>query len=454
MSYCLGPLCGRHVPGAPPLCWEEVYTVHSLSLSSPFLSLLSSLSFLFVLPSAPSSSIAHTCPSFVETFPEFNVAMARLQSFLVLSSSSTATPPQSSLATLVPTPPPSPNDVLVDLNDVTLTYTNATDDVTTPPFSLACKHFSVRGHELVGVLGPVGAGKTTLLESLLGEVPHTGSLQVTPTRIAYVGQSPWIFAGTLRDNIVFHAEYDPARYASVLHACALVEDIAQLPAGDMTEIGEKGVNLSGGQKARVCLARACYSSAPLVLLDDPLSAVDHAVGEHIFAHAVCGLLAARAVVLVTHHPHFVAQCDHAFEITSGRVVSADVSAISHKASSFSVAGDKKKKTDTNEEEEAEGEDRDDEQDDGKAKSAKDSAPAKEKSQIVLAEDRKLGTVGAKTYTVHGHSLSFCLSLSFFLSCSLSLYSLFCLFSLLNFTIFVHLMPHHRITCDLAARACL
>ena len=91
----------------------------------------------------------------------------------------------------------------------------------------------------------------------------------------------------------------------VIEACALERDIAQLPQGDLTEIGERGINLSGGQKARVGLARAAYADVPLVLLDDPLSAVDPAVGRHLFEKCIVGLMGGRARVLVTHQLQYL-----------------------------------------------------------------------------------------------------------------------------------------------------
>ena len=117
---------------------------------------------------------------------------------------------------------------------------------------------------------------------------------------------------TLRDNVLFGAPYDAAFYARVLSACALEADLAILPGGDMTEIGERGVNLSGGQKARVALARACYAKARVVLLDDVLSAVDAEVGAHLMTKCIEGLLRENGatVVLVTHHTHWLKDCDH------------------------------------------------------------------------------------------------------------------------------------------------
>ena len=165
---------------------------------------------------------------------------------------------------------------------------------------------SVHPGDLVIVNGAVGAGKTALLQSVLGELElesSSGKFEVAPGA-AFVPQTSWIMAGTIRSNILFAAPYDPGYYAQVLTACALDVDIAQLPNGELTEIGDKGVNLSGGQKARISLARAIYARTPVVLLDDPLSAVDPHVARHLFDHAIVGLLRDRATILVTHHEHF------------------------------------------------------------------------------------------------------------------------------------------------------
>ena len=141
--------------------------------------------------------------------------------------------------------------------------------------ALAGVTLTVRAGEVCVVGGPVGCGKSTLLSALLGEVACVhGRCSLEGSRVAYSPQEPWILAGTLRANILFGAPLEVGRLARVLAACCLEPDVAQLPHGLETEIGEKGVNLSGGQKARVSLARACYAKAAVVLLDDPLSAVD------------------------------------------------------------------------------------------------------------------------------------------------------------------------------------
>ena len=140
--------------------------------------------------------------------------------------------------------------------------------------------------QLTMIAGSVGSGKSSLLSALLGEVPATtpGSHVQLQGRVAYFAQSAFILNETVRGNILLGAPMDERRYQQVLYACALLPDLKHLPGGDMTEIGEKGINLSGGQKARVALARACYAHSDVLLLDDPLSAVDAHVGKHIFKH--------------------------------------------------------------------------------------------------------------------------------------------------------------------------
>ncbi|KAJ5095316.1 hypothetical protein NUU61_004672 [Penicillium alfredii] len=162
------------------------------------------------------------------------------------------------------------------------------------------------------ISGPTGAGKSLLLAAILGECDIlAGSVHApAPVRlgeqvssgIAYVPQVPWIERGTIKNNILFGAHFNASRYSKVLFACALGKDLEQLPQGDSTEIGTNGANLSGGQKWRVCLARALYSSAHTLILDDILSAVDVHTRVHLYRHALIGEMAQdRTRILVTHH---------------------------------------------------------------------------------------------------------------------------------------------------------
>ncbi|XP_077783406.1 multidrug resistance-associated protein 1-like isoform X1 [Podarcis muralis] len=174
---------------------------------------------------------------------------------------------------------------------------------------------------LVAVVGQVGAGKSSLLSAVLGEMEKTGGTAQRKGSVAYVSQQAWIQNTTLRENILFGLELNKLYYEKVLEACALLPDLEQLPAGDQTEIGERGVNISGGQKQRVSLARAVYSSADLYLLDDPLSAVDVHVGKHLFEKVIgpSGLLKNKTRILVTHNLAILSQTDIVVMMEDGRI---------------------------------------------------------------------------------------------------------------------------------------
>ncbi|KAH6849677.1 multidrug resistance-associated protein [Chaetomium sp. MPI-CAGE-AT-0009] len=187
------------------------------------------------------------------------------------------------------------------------------------PFRLENITFRAGRDELVGVIGSVGCGKTSLLSALASDMRQTGGSRRFSANRAYCPQHAWIQNSTLRDNILFGHPYDAQRYDEVVRACALLPDIAALPGGDLTEIGERGITLSGGQKQRINIARAIYSDAGIVLLDDPLSAVDAHVGSHIFNEAICGLLRNKCRILATHQLHFISRCDRIVWMVDGRV---------------------------------------------------------------------------------------------------------------------------------------
>ncbi|KAG0032610.1 Multidrug resistance-associated protein 1, partial [Podila clonocystis] len=174
---------------------------------------------------------------------------------------------------------------------------------------------------LTAIVGRVGQGKSSLLSAIIGEMYKTQGSLLTSGRIAYVPQHAWILNATLRDNILFGKPYDRKRYKHIVFACGLDPDIAMLPAGDATEIGERGINLSGGQKQRVSLARAAYDDADIYLFDDPLSAVDAHVDKHLWKHLVgpSGLLKDKTRVLVTHGIHHLRAMDTIVLIKDGRV---------------------------------------------------------------------------------------------------------------------------------------
>ncbi|KAH6606189.1 abc bile acid transporter [Trichoderma cornu-damae] len=211
----------------------------------------------------------------------------------------------------------------IGFEGATLTWArgrNAEPSETTTCFRLRDVNLSFPKGKLSIITGKTGSGKSLLVASMLGEavvqagrlrrpVPTASGEKDVPTGVALAGetalvsQPPWIESCTIRDNIVFGYEFDEARYRQVIHACALGPDLSVLPSGDMTEAGVDGAVLSGGQKWRVALARALYSPARILILEDVLSAVDAPVARWIHEHALTGELArGRTRILVTHHP--------------------------------------------------------------------------------------------------------------------------------------------------------
>ncbi|KAG8681627.1 hypothetical protein FRC09_017351, partial [Ceratobasidium sp. 395] len=164
------------------------------------------------------------------------------------------------------------------------------------------------------ITGPTGCGKTSMLLALLGEMhfiptgPESWFGLANANGVAYCAQEPWILNATIRENILLKAEFDESRYKKVIEYCALEQDIRMFDAGDRTEVGEGGVTLSGGQKARVSLARAIYSRAQIILLDDVLSALDVHTCRWIVDRCFRGdLVVGRTVLIVTHHVAMVGE---------------------------------------------------------------------------------------------------------------------------------------------------
>ena len=208
---------------------------------------------------------------------------------------------------------------------------------------------------LTVVIGKVGAGKTAFLQALLGELdPLSGRYEIPNEMMGYCAQTPWLQSMSIRDNILFSAPYEELRYKQTLEACALIPDLAQFKHGDLTFVGENGIGLSGGQKARVALARAVYSSARVLLLDDPLSALDHNTADFVARKCLAGhLMQDRTTVLVTHRTTLVrGMADQIIEISQGHATVHDKKAISRSIDEDgSAAGLFSQESDTEHEEE-------------------------------------------------------------------------------------------------------
>lgn len=181
--------------------------------------------------------------------------------------------------------------------------------------------FRADGGKLVVVCGRVGSGKTSLASAVLGLLqPGEDSGATVTGRTAYVPQQSFVMNDTVRNNILFGAEYDEAAYNRVLLACSLDKDLAALPSGDETEIGERGITISGGQRQRIAVARAAYANVDLIVLDDPLSAMDPHVGRQVMDNCVLGLLGGKTRVFCTNQLQFAAAADEIYYLDGGRIV--------------------------------------------------------------------------------------------------------------------------------------
>ncbi|KAG1673329.1 Multidrug resistance-associated protein 4 [Nymphon striatum] len=188
---------------------------------------------------------------------------------------------------------------IVKLHEVSSSYGKNTENI------VKNISFELNPGDYLCVIGEVGSGKTSLLKTILKEmVVNDGVIKVRGT-IAYACQQSWIFSDTLKNNILFGSKFDHERYKNIIKACCLSMDICQMPDGDETIVGERGIKLSGGQRARVSLARALYYDADIYLLDDPLSAVDAEVGNHLYSQCIQGYLANKITILVTHQINFL-----------------------------------------------------------------------------------------------------------------------------------------------------
>lgn len=211
-----------------------------------------------------------------------------------------------------------------DSNDLTLVGVSASWDRYEDRKALKDISFSVNKGQMLAVTGPVGSGKSSLLMAILGELPTINGRVSFNGRIAYLPQMPWIFSGTIRDNILFGRSFDTKRYQDILEVCCMQTDLHNFPKGDLTEIGHRGVSLSGGQRARVSLARALYLDADIYLLDDPLSAVDAKVGKHLFDTCICEFLSGRTRVFVTHQLDYLTNLDNSLVLSEGAEVNGRV----------------------------------------------------------------------------------------------------------------------------------
>jgi len=187
-------------------------------------------------------------------------------------------------------------------------------------FCLKDINLRIKKGSLTAVVGSVGSGKSSLINAIIGEMKREEGRVVIGGTFNYCSQKAWIRNATVRDNIILGKPFNKEFYDQTVEACVLLHDFELLHNGDMTEMGERGANLSGGQKQRINLARAVYDNSDVVLMDDPLSAVDARISRYLFDNCICGALANKTRVLVTHHLHILPKVDYIVVMKNGRIV--------------------------------------------------------------------------------------------------------------------------------------
>ena len=240
---------------------------------------------------------------------EFGISLQRFQHFLQEDSLD-----QESISQFDPSENKSESKIQLQLFDVSCVWDKEDASMVVKNVSM-----SLPKDELVIITGPVGSGKSSLLMAILRELPIIQGNIFRRGTVVYASQTPWVFSGTLQENILFGRSFNFKRYQEVLQACDLLKDIDNFPNRDATMVGQRGVSLSGGQRARVSLARAIYSQADIYLLDDPLSAVDATVGKKIFERCIQTLLMGKLRLLVTHQLQFLSGADYIIVMNKGKI---------------------------------------------------------------------------------------------------------------------------------------
>ncbi|XP_063223831.1 ATP-binding cassette sub-family C member 4-like [Bacillus rossius redtenbacheri] len=245
-------------------------------------------------------------PQAVQMAAEANVSVKRLQNFLAMEE-------------IQPKPVTNGIEKKTEKLGLKLTKASAKWIPDSIAYTLHDLNVNLPPGKLCAVIGPVGSGKSSLFQLILGELSLSGGSLAVEEDISYASQEPWLFVGSVRQNILFGQAYEPKRYKEVVRVCALQRDFELFPNGDKTVVGERGVSLSGGQRARINLARCVYRRADVYLLDDPLSAVDTHVSKHLLEECISGFLASKTRLLATHQLQHIKDADLILVLNNGRI---------------------------------------------------------------------------------------------------------------------------------------
>ena len=249
---------------------------------------------------------------------------------------------------------------------------------------------------LTAIIGQVGSGKTSLLNGcILGMMRKVSGEGKVRGKVAYVSQRPWVFSGTVKENICMSSAFDAAKFNEIVRVCQLEQDLQAFSAGSDTELGERGINISGGQKARVALARALYSDADLYILDDVLSAVDAHVKQKLWEGCLRGYLKGKTIVLATHALELLPQADnivimsHMAFIAQGSFAALSTSSFASYVTTLATVSVSEEKQAAGAKKEADN----DYAEDGPAQDGK----------LLTKEDREVGAVSRETLAVYARA---------------------------------------------------
>lgn len=212
------------------------------------------------------------------------------------------------------------SEITCEFPSISLQSVNAQWDSESSDIALKDINLNIDKNLLTAIVGPVGSGKSSLLNVILKELPISNGTMEIKGRISYASQEPWLFSASVRENIVFDDNFNEDRYKSVVEISGLEPDLASFPYGDRTIVGEKGKVLSGGQKARINLARCIYKDADIYLLDDPLSAVDTKVGKLLYEDCITKFLENKICILVTHQLQYLKSVGKIVILDGGKIV--------------------------------------------------------------------------------------------------------------------------------------
>ena len=287
------------------------------------------------------------------------------------------------------------NSTMLCVSNLSCAKTHCKDE-----FILQDINFFAPSKSLTVITGPVGSGKSTLLAVIAGEISNASGTIDHQGSFIYLPQTAWVFSGTIKENILFGQPFEESKYERIIDVCALKEDFQRLPDGDQTVVGERGEVLSGGQQARVSLARAVYADGDIYLLDDPLSAVDFKVGQHIFNKCIKDLLGDKIVLLASHQQQHMENADQVIVLYKGHVLDNGRFTELHDKGVISSTVDPlykaalKDKTDSSQPFRWE----DKEKHDGVEKCQKiHPLPNKARSLEIAKEDRTIGVVTSRLY---------------------------------------------------------